>query len=68
MSECFVSEKDYRRHFDGDFPNIVNDIPAWHGEERRIGPKDRRADSHERRWDKARGRRFRIADRRKTHR
>jgi len=40
--------------------------PAWDGVERRSGPANRRANAHDRRWETCRGRRVRLADRRKT--
>lgn len=40
--------------------------PAWDGIERRVGPADRRANAHDRRWEACHGRRTRLSDRRKT--
>lgn len=64
MSDCFVNAKDYAQHFSGEHIAVA-DMPTWSGTDRRIGLKDRRTLNHERRWESSRGRRFRVADRRK---
>jgi len=66
MSECFVSAKDIRIHWQNEIAVSQSGLPPiWSGDERRIGPEDRRAVGHERRWEGSRGRRFRLQDRRK---
>jgi hypothetical protein len=40
--------------------------PPWDGIERRLGPADRRANKHDRRWETCHGRRYHVLDRRKT--
>lgn len=66
MTTCLVSAKDFRRHFDGR-DAIDAPVQSWDGVERRMGT-DRRQRAHDRRWDHARGRRFRLSDRRTTTR
>jgi hypothetical protein len=59
---CLVTARDYARHFEG-AGAIEAAAPAWDGIERRAS-SERRANQHDRRWDKQRGRRFRLSDRR----
>lgn len=65
MADCFVTDRDYRRYFDGEAVP-VDDAPVWSGVERRVGVADRRANAHDRRWERAKGRRFRFDRRRRT--
>jgi hypothetical protein len=58
---CLVSAADYRRHW---LTDQRPPDPAWDGTERRLATADRRAPTHERRWDASRGRRFQVGDRR----
>lgn len=60
---CMVSDFDYCRYWQ---PSVTHPAvpPAWNGAERRTGATDRRL-GHDRRWEQARGRRFRLSDRRK---
>jgi len=65
MTDCFVSDEDYQRHWLG--RNVIvnctiHDI-AYDGVNRRSG-SERRGD-RDRRWDAARGRRYRLLDRRR---
>ena len=62
MSECLVSERDYREHFKAEAQPIVS-VRPYDGPERRMGG-DRRREGHERRWEASRGRRFTLGDRR----
>lgn len=61
MAECYVTARDYAKHFN--HAGAIT-VPVWNGRERRKTRIDRRRGEHERRWDKSRGRRFRLADRR----
>lgn len=62
QSLCVVSAQDYRKHFEGcEHSEAVAVI--WNGEERRVG-EERRRGTHDRRWDNANGRRWRLIDRR----
>lgn len=65
-TECYVSAVDYRAHWDAAPPPAVVEASAWTGHERRVGPADRRAPDHERRWSASSGRRYRLADRRRA--
>lgn len=63
-SKCYVSGEDYALHWYQ--ARRYRPQPAiWVGDERRLGITDRRRKSHERRWEKSRGRRFRLTDRRR---
>lgn len=61
---CFVRAADYATHFDHVPDPEVEPAPVWSGVERRIATTERRA-VVDRRWDGQRGRRYRLADRRK---
>lgn len=61
-SQCIVTGRDYQRYFNGS--GAIEPPPQWSGEERRVGVPDRRVSTHDRRWDSARGRRYRLRDRR----
>jgi hypothetical protein len=66
-AECLVSGSDYARHWEGKTtPTKANAPQPYTGPERRIGPADRRSSGHDRRFEFTRGRRYRLADRRKT--
>ena len=65
MTDCLVSLKDYMVYwFDEAGVQVYPPVPVWNGTERRVGAADRRAVAHDRRWEKARGRRFRLRGRR----
>ena len=61
-SLCMVSAQDFARYFDGGTWTRIE--LTWSGIERRTAG-ERRADVHDRRWDKAKGRRY-MPDRRKA--
>lgn len=65
MSECLVMAKDYTRYWSKEAGAEV-EAPIWDGKDLRIGPADRRAQGHERRWNREKGRRYRLVDRRKS--
>jgi len=65
-SQCFVSADDFQIHWHQPRISVTaSQAPLWNGVERRA-LADRRSPTHERRWEKARGRRFRLADRRRS--
>lgn len=64
MTDCLVSDADYRRYWKGEPAHKSVPVTTWNGEDRRVGATDRRLSLHDRRWDKAKGRRYRLADRR----
>jgi hypothetical protein len=72
MSDCYVSDADYRQHFAGrreqtaTSSKAAQKLDGWSGIERRVGPIDRRSPLHDRRWQASSGRRFRLADRRRA--
>jgi hypothetical protein len=60
MAECYVSAADYARYWGS---GSATTQPRYSGPERRSG-QERRAPVHERRWDRQRGRRFALGERR----
>lgn len=62
---CLVRATDYRRYWGEDA--TADSCPAivWNGVDRRTAVADRRSQAHDRRWDTCRGRRVRLADRRR---
>lgn len=69
MSECYVSEPDYRRHWRHEvhvLPPTPIAAPVYLGPDRRRATTDRRA-QRERRDHRSNGRRYRVRDRRATY-
>jgi hypothetical protein len=62
---CLVTARDYAQYFKGKAPTYPPAPPIWNGQERRAAVSDRRANAHDRRWEKATGRRMRLRDRRR---
>ncbi len=64
---CVVSSADYAQYFGGTIvpASTVMLTTGYSGPERRR-VADRRHPDHDRRWEACRGRRYRLADRRRT--
>lgn len=62
ITQCYVSQKDYAKHWDGS-PIEADIVRVYEGPDRREGGE--RRVGHDRRWEAASGRRYRLADRRR---
>lgn len=59
---CLVTARDFARYFDASAAVLE---PKWSGAERRLGPMDRRAGHHDRRFTAMQTRRSQRGDRRR---